>query len=331
MTARRHHYVPQCYLKGFCRHRDKAKLFVVDVRQLRTFTTPPANIAAERDFHAVEIEGVPTDVLENSFAEFESNLSRSLGRIIAARSLADEADRANLLEFIAVIAVKNPRHRENFRQFEEQVMKRVLQLATATRERWESQMKKAKAAGYISTDADDDYERMRDFVERDEFRVNLSTGHQLSLELPAIDKVLPLVFERKWMLLRAPKNMTGFVTSDYPACLMWSEPERRGGFSPGHGLRGTQLVVPISNELAMIGAFEIENEARDADQRLIAQVNTAVIAHSGRQVYARDGEFPYFSPHREKIMRGVDVVKDRLLTERRRDDSHARRTPAAGR
>src|SRR4051812_29790680 len=98
MTARRHHYVPQCYLKGFCRHRGKPKLFVVDTKHLRTFSTPPANVAVERDFHAVDIEGVPTDALENSFAQFESDLSRSLERIIATRSISDKVDRANLLK-----------------------------------------------------------------------------------------------------------------------------------------------------------------------------------------------------------------------------------------
>jgi hypothetical protein len=333
MTARRHHYVPQCYLKGFCQHRDKPKLFVVDIKQLKTFTTSPANVAAERDFHAVDIEGVPPDVLENRFAEIESDLSRSLERIIAARSLAvaDQVDRANLLELIAVIAVKNPRHRENFRQFEEQVMKRVLKLATATPERWKSQITQAKADGFITDNAGVDYERMKDFVERDEFKINLTTDHHLSLELPAIDKVLPLLFEREWMLLRAPKNTTGFVTSDYPACLMWSDPDRRLGFhSPGHRLLGTQLVFPISNELAMIGAFEIKSDERDADQELIARVNTAVIAHSDRQIFARDAEFRYLSPRRSKIMRGVEIVRDRLLTERRSDGSRTKRTRAAG-
>jgi hypothetical protein len=193
MTARRHHYVPQCYLKGFCRHREKPKLFVVDVKQLRTFTTPPSNVAAERDFHAVEIDGLPPDIFESNFAKFESDLSRSLERIIANRSIADEADRTNLLNLIAAIAVKNPHHRERFRQFVEQSMKQVLQLMTATPERWESQIGKAKAAGYIKGDADADYQRMKDFVDRDEYSIQLSPGRHLSLELSAIDKVLPFM------------------------------------------------------------------------------------------------------------------------------------------
>jgi hypothetical protein len=36
-VARRHHFVPQCYLKGFCRHRDKPKLYVVDLKSRTHF------------------------------------------------------------------------------------------------------------------------------------------------------------------------------------------------------------------------------------------------------------------------------------------------------
>jgi Protein of unknown function (DUF4238) len=271
MTARRHHYVPQCYLKGFCRYRNKPRLFVVDVRQLRTFTTPPANVAAERDFHSVEIDGLPSDAFENAFSKFESGLSQSLERIIATRSIAHETDHANLLNLVAAIAVKNPTHRESFRHFEEQVIKQIMHLATATRERWEDQMRRAKAAGYVKADADTDYERMKGFVDCDEYNIKLSPGHHLQLELSAIDKILPLLFARKWLLLRAPKGSSGFVTCDYPACLMWSGPERRNNFfPPGHGLHGTQLVFPVSRELAIIGAFELFDEERDADENLIA-------------------------------------------------------------
>ena len=56
MTARQHHYVPPCYLRGFVYDRDKPKLFVVDLKERRTFTTNPKNVAVERDFHAVDIE-----------------------------------------------------------------------------------------------------------------------------------------------------------------------------------------------------------------------------------------------------------------------------------
>ncbi len=51
MVARKHHYVPQCYLKGFVENREKPRLFTVDVRTRRSFLANPENVAAERDFH----------------------------------------------------------------------------------------------------------------------------------------------------------------------------------------------------------------------------------------------------------------------------------------
>lgn len=85
MTARNHHFVPQCYLKGFARHRNKPKVRVIDLRQRKTFETNPKNIAAERDFNRVEIAGHPPDAIEAAFSRFESQLAPALDRIIAAR------------------------------------------------------------------------------------------------------------------------------------------------------------------------------------------------------------------------------------------------------
>ena len=267
MTARRHHYVPQCYLKGFAADRDNPMLFVIDANRKYLFTTGPANVAAERDFHRVDAEGIEPDALENGFSAFEDDLSQALERIIAACSITNAKDWAYVINLMALMATKNPQHRETFREFHEELMKRVLDLATATPERWESQMRRAKADGAINADADGSYEQMRDFVVRDEFKVNVKTNFNLHLEVKAYETVLPFLARRGWMLLRALKGQTGFITSSHPICLMWSDRARRGQFhGPGHGMRNTQLIFPISNELCAVGAFELHHEERDVPQ-----------------------------------------------------------------
>ena len=108
---------------------------------------------------------------------------------------------------------------------------------------------------------------MRDFIENDEYKIEVSPATHLATELRIFDKILPLIFHRKWMLFRAPPDVTGFVTSDHPMCLMWSDPKMREGFfPPGLGVRRTQLLFPISNTLAAIGAFEIDDQEADADE-----------------------------------------------------------------
>lgn len=60
MTAtmsRNHHWVPQCYLKGFTKGRSKKSLlYVTDFQAGRQFPTVPRNVAAGREFNRGEIE-----------------------------------------------------------------------------------------------------------------------------------------------------------------------------------------------------------------------------------------------------------------------------------
>src|SRR4051794_32422018 len=103
-TARRHHYVPQFYLRGFSVPRKKVRQVVVfDPNQWAPFQSPIANIAAERDFNRVDVEGLDPNTIETGMSKFESRCSSALERIIAARSLDNVDDRALLLNLIALL------------------------------------------------------------------------------------------------------------------------------------------------------------------------------------------------------------------------------------
>jgi Protein of unknown function (DUF4238) len=320
MSARQHHYVSQCYLKGFCADRDKPRLFVIDLKEKSIFPpTNPKNVAVERDFHSVDVEGLAPDAFETYLAEFETQLDNALRRIVAARSIRNENDRAILFKYIALLAAKNPQLRESFRVAHQHMIKIVMDLATATPEKWASQIARAKRDGFLPADAPDDYEKMREFLralERDEYRIDTLPPMHVSMEVQAANKVLPLIFARKWMLFKAPANATGLITSDHPVGLMWTNPAERGRMPPP-GLRHThtQLLFPISNELAAISGFEIEEMEADADETLVAQINGSIILHAGRQIYARAGDFAYLLKHSKRIMRGTELLDD-LATAR---------------
>jgi hypothetical protein len=93
MTARRHHYHPQCYLKGFTQNRNKPKLFVTDVVEKKTFYAHPRKIAAERDFNRVDVPGQAPDAVGQGMSKFEGELAPALERIIASRSIDNTEDR----------------------------------------------------------------------------------------------------------------------------------------------------------------------------------------------------------------------------------------------
>jgi hypothetical protein len=167
MAARRHHFISQCYLAGFAVNRKKPQLFVVDAKEKRSFTTSTKNIGVEHDFHTVNIEGVAPDAIETKLAKFEGEVAGALARIIAARSIADREDLGKVIELMALFGARNPARRENWRRTEERVLKMMMDLASATPERWASEMRRAKADGFVPPDAEPSYEDMRAFVEGD--------------------------------------------------------------------------------------------------------------------------------------------------------------------
>src|SRR4051794_11949934 len=132
MTARLHHYIPRCYLKGFAASRSKnGKLLVIDGRTKKTFVTTSRNIAAEKDFNRLDIPGVPPDALESSMSKFETELDRALERIILSGTFRNTDDRAIVFNFIALLSVRNPRWRETMRRTMEQTTRIIMDLTLA--------------------------------------------------------------------------------------------------------------------------------------------------------------------------------------------------------
>jgi hypothetical protein len=319
MVARRHHYVPQFYLKGFAVERKKThQLFVFDCKSRKSFSTATENVAVEKDFNRVEIKGHPPDAIETAMSGFEAEASPALERIIAAQSIRDAEDRSYLFNLVGLLATRNPRWRERWRDFHERVAKQIMNLVTATPERWASQVAKAQAAGYVSKDADIDYTKMRDFVVGGQYRVEVPTGGHIINEMAGLDAVLPYLFKRKWALLKCENNSGGFVTSDHPVCLMWSDPQKRGPV--GHGVPGTEIVFSICSRLAMIGSFEIEEDEIIAPEHLVAAVNGAVIQFAERHVYARDYNFRYSLEPGEAPTKASKLIADKRVQRNEDDD-----------
>jgi hypothetical protein len=303
--------LPRCYLKHFGKPRGRGAshhVYVSD-RTGKAFTANIINVATEKDFNRIEVEGHPPDALEQGIAKFEGELGPALLRILQNRSLNNDEDRLLLMNLIGTSAIRNPRHRESIRNFHERTAEIIMDLATSTKERWEGQLKQMKASGYVP-EHDVSYEQMRRSVVEKEFRIEVPTERHIQLELHSLDAVLKTLLDRRWVVMLAPKETRGFITCDHPVCLMFSDPKRRGGFhGPGHGLPGTEVIFPVGRQLAVVGAFELKENTIVLNESGVARLNGAMVAYADRQVYAADNNFLYTLEH-EKPRLGASLVKD---------------------
>lgn len=293
--ARKHHYVPQCYLKGFTHNGSRqSRLYVVDARERRAFQTTPLKIAAERDFN--RIDGDEPNAIEAIYSDFEAKAGPALVRTDARGTFASDEDLAVILELVALLAVRNPRRREHTRKFYEHSSRVMMDLLVADKERWEAREQRAIAGGFMEPSIIT-YEEAKEFVERGEYRVDVATTRHVELELKLLPTVYDLLQRRTWVVLRAAPGSGGFVTSDNPATLCWDDEKLADGFyPPGFASTDTSVVCPLSKNVAIRGCFDGRSGAIEAPANIVAAINTRTIAYSDRQVYAESDQFRFVAP-----------------------------------
>ena len=287
----------------------KPKLTVLDLSRGKTFSTTPRNVGGVRDFNTVEADGVSPDEIERGLSGFEGQVAEVLRNLSSARTLDDEMTRALLMNLMALIAVRNPQNREQMAEFQSETMKNMLSLSVQSKERWEATIQQMEEDG-VDSIGEVSYEKMRDFVERNEYNINVNREYHIGIEMEEIDAVLPYLFGRDWTLLIAGENTGPFLTSDRPVALTWKYPEQVPPMfreSPGFGMQATRLVFPVSKEMAIVGEFESGEVVAMAEPKAVAAVNSQVAFLAVDQVYAPSLQFSWLTPKGE-IKKGSDLL-----------------------
>lgn len=297
MTARQHHYIPQCYLKGFTRGKaKKSKLTVIDIKQEKRFETIPRNVGGVRDFNRIEIENIDPNAVESALSEFESSAAAALKRLEETLDFTGQT-RVVILNLVALLAVRSPERREQIGGIEKEIMERVLETSLDSKERWEAkEAKKRQENPEYKTGIT--YEELKAFFDSKQYQIKLTTESHLRNEMHMIDVVLPLLNQRKWSLIQATENTGPFITSDNPVCLNWNNPSEVPPLyrsSPGFGMGDTQLYFPISKDLALVGEFDKEDSTLVATNNLVAILNTKMLHNTYKQVYSPKVGFTFIS------------------------------------
>jgi len=316
-VARKHHYIPRCYLRGFVRHSEKPKLAVIDMGTKRTFSASPERVAAERDFHAISVKGLPTDALEQEFSKFEAELAPAINRIVNARSVIDRNDLNCILNFVALLAVKSPYRRAQNDKIAKDMVQHAAELAVADETVWEGHLRQAQSDGKLADISPQNYRSLHDFVARGDYDFQMDREWHLGIELHALENMVRTLAARRWSVLWNPPKSKGFITSDHPVCLTWSDEPPHTFYPPGHALTGTSVLFPLHKHLALLGSFEGPSHSFELEADKVAVVNGEIIRHAHRQIYGQAFEFDYRLPNTDKIKQGRELLNDRFVLLRR--------------
>lgn len=307
--ARNHHYVPQTYLRAFTVGGSKKSTFTVfDVSTGKRFETVPRNVCASRDFNRVTVPGISPNLIETGMGEFESLIAPAVAEIESCNQFTGEA-KNTILNLIALLAVRHPDRRESIRKFHAQTAEIAMGMILSRRDFYDRITNELKVEGKLNTESPS-YQDVKAFFDNKEYDIKVSTERHLELEQLMHETALPLLYQRNWMLYRAPAEIGCFITSDNPVSLTWRNPAEIPLLmrnSPGFGMSDTELIFPLTKHLILIGTFDGKKGYQIAGQYLVAGANARTATSCSRQIYSPKRSFLVLDNHMQ-IVNGADLL-----------------------
>jgi hypothetical protein len=110
--ARRHHYVPRCWLTGFTDTGDRdGKLWVTDLPRRKQWRTSPGNAGFIKDFYRLSDEQIDPVFAEKALSQIEGEIAPILRRVDQELREPGVEEFEALLYFIAIQWARVPAFR----------------------------------------------------------------------------------------------------------------------------------------------------------------------------------------------------------------------------
>lgn len=284
-TARRHHYLPQVYLAGFTDTGKKDGQFhVLDICSETCFPTSPKNVAVERDFNRVDVEGKPPDVVEKALSPFEERAGQAIRNVNRMQTFPNDEDFNWIIHLLCLIAVRNPQLRKSFNRSRELAIRVIEDLLVSDEKIWAHHLRKAQEAGYVR-ETSISFEEFKRSIKEAEYQIEFLPEGNLRVELRTFDKILQILGRRIWSLLVAPSSGPDFICSDHPVALTWKNSANRGPI--GYGLKNTEVFFPLGPKTGFYGVYEEPlRTVVHVKPAQVAMMNTRVAQSAERHVFS---------------------------------------------
>lgn len=238
-VAKRHHTVPQFYLRGFA---DADRIATVQLPGTRRFVQSVSDASVAKNFYAVEGHEDGDDVIERALGEIEGATASVLHRIVAGTWPLNPDDRMTLGYFIALQATRVPVQRRTMDYVARQMLR--LQIGAGGKA---SLWRQLERQGTEVTD-----ELVEEVWEMSTRRegppVERPKAAHLQQMLELGEEILKYIVGRPWVLVRFDRR--SLITSDAPVGLVRQpddEPWEGVGYMTAWG-----ITFPLTRKLGLI-------------------------------------------------------------------------------
>jgi hypothetical protein len=254
--SRRHHYVPEFYLKSFGIKEDsanKGRLWRFERGASVPIAVPPRRAAVEIDYNTVALpSGERTDVFEKFLSTVETGVNSILPNAICTEGrVLNHVEREKLAFFIVISMLRVPESRNRINKLRADIAEMSMHTAARVPGRFESLMEEVEARTGKKPGATP--QQVREFILGRKYRIKVPSIVSLDMMFREAKELWPVIFHMQWNVLTTDSDDL-FFTSDNP--VVYVNPHA-GGFWGGALLDvGVELTFPISPRRCLVATHD---------------------------------------------------------------------------
>lgn len=302
---KRHHYIPQFFLKGFS--ADEKKVWVFDRYKKEYRQESIRKTGAETKFYSYTVKG-KEETLEGVFSMVEGLAKPILEKVLLGKDITEQ-EKADFSMFLAIMRVRVPDFKKSTEEGGELMYKKYNKIMFSDEENIKAMAKERKVSL-----TDNQVKELKDFVsDESRYYVTFPKNYWLGLMLKLSLDVASAFIGMNWHFVHLKKRFA-LVTSDNPVVLVPPKDYDPNGFY-GVGLitPGASKIIALDSTLCLFMGDLVERpwikHAKDDNKELLKWINYKTSENSDRFVY---------SPDKGKLEKIVKVTKiDKFLTKER--------------
>lgn len=287
--SRAHHYVPEFYLAGFTPSGTREDfLWVHDWKAKKGWRQRPREVACEKDFYRIDVEGLAPDAVEcDVLGKIETGGAQAIARLIADKELPTGETLAALVAFVTLLVVRTPSFREMYLRNTRDLIRSSARFAIGHPEAFRSFQQEMERDGKPFPEGVTQESLLAFLDDESRYRIEIPQLWIIKNLLDMFKGLYPVIARRTWSLVQALED--DFICSDNPVSLVATSPEIGPFF--GFGLRDTEMTFPLCRTLALLGNFEPEGTVTQAGKIQVGFLNRRTLESAHRFAYSARKEF----------------------------------------
>jgi hypothetical protein len=280
---KRHHYLPEFYLHGFCRD---GFLWIRDCSEQLTRKQTPKNTAVISHCYSIETDHGPHTGIEEMLSNIEGVAKPIIDRITERQTISHE-DKEALSFYLALLWNRTPDFQRSIEKIESHLLKSYS--TNMFRNIEDAKRSLAEYEADTGERLEISAEKLYEFMSKGEYEIKISRSESLRMMLALSPKWATYFRQMDWVVAHSPP-MTSFITTDNP--LIVTPPrDHKPSFWHSYGALtpGAAKVVPLTQSVCL---FMLDHGAetihRDLNRSNVRSVNRTLASHVNRYLIGRD-------------------------------------------